>query len=225
MPNSVESLGYIKCYSSSSSRSAKSPSNSIRHNCQKICCCSRKAIRKKATFFQVINKPIIYKFFKDFTSNRTKTKRAVDLSPKFLNTGTTYETFKQFGKQDSFRHILKCSACMYESLGSQFFRSTTGIQSGLDAFDESRFAMTFLINHSTSMIRRNMYIKILQFIGLTFELRIGLVFQYTQLPLKSKNTKYICILKTIFTIHIQKKFTNLWPLFDFCQKVWFFQLS
>ena len=161
MPNSVESLGYIKCYSSSSSRSAKSPSNSIRHNCQKICCCSRKAIRKKATFFYVINKPIIYKFFKDFTNNRTKTKRAVDLSPKFLNTGTTYETFKQFGKQDSFRHILKCSACMYESLGSQFFRSTTGIQSGLDAFDESRFAMTFLINHSTSMIRRNMYIKIL----------------------------------------------------------------
>ena len=33
---------------------------------------------------------------------------------------------------------------MYESLGSQFFRTTTGIQSGLDAFDESRFVMTFL---------------------------------------------------------------------------------
>ena len=33
---------------------------------------------------------------------------------------------------------------MYESLGSQFFTTTTGIQSGLDAFDESRFVMTFL---------------------------------------------------------------------------------
>ena len=33
---------------------------------------------------------------------------------------------------------------MYESSGSQFFRTTTGIQSGLDAFDESRFVMTFL---------------------------------------------------------------------------------
>ena len=33
---------------------------------------------------------------------------------------------------------------MFESLGSQFFRTTTGIQSGPDAFDESRFAMTFL---------------------------------------------------------------------------------
>ena len=48
------------------------------------------------------------------------------------------------GKQDSFRHILKSSASMYESSGSQFFRTTTGIQSGPDAFDESKFVMTFL---------------------------------------------------------------------------------
>ena len=33
---------------------------------------------------------------------------------------------------------------MYESSGSQFFRTTTGIQSGPDAFDESIFVMTFL---------------------------------------------------------------------------------
>ena len=33
---------------------------------------------------------------------------------------------------------------MYESLGSQFFKTTTGIQSGPDAFDESKFIMTFL---------------------------------------------------------------------------------
>ena len=32
---------------------------------------------------------------------------------------------------------------MYESLGSQFCITTTGIQSGRDAFDESRFIMTF----------------------------------------------------------------------------------
>ena len=32
---------------------------------------------------------------------------------------------------------------MYESSGSQFFRTTTGIQSGPDPFDESRFLMTF----------------------------------------------------------------------------------
>ena len=33
---------------------------------------------------------------------------------------------------------------MYESSGSHFFRTITGIQSGPDAFDESRFIMTFL---------------------------------------------------------------------------------
>ena len=33
---------------------------------------------------------------------------------------------------------------MYESSGSQFFKTSTGIQSGPDAFDESRFIMTFL---------------------------------------------------------------------------------
>ena len=33
---------------------------------------------------------------------------------------------------------------MYESSGSQFFRTTIQMQSGPDAFDESRFVMTFL---------------------------------------------------------------------------------
>ena len=33
---------------------------------------------------------------------------------------------------------------MYESSGSQFFRTTPGIHSGPDAFDGSRFVMTFL---------------------------------------------------------------------------------
>ena len=47
-------------------------------------------------------------------------------------------------ENDSFRHILKSSASIYESSGSQFFRTTTGIQSGPDAFDEPRFVMTFL---------------------------------------------------------------------------------
>ena len=37
MSKTVESLEYIKCYSSSSSRPIKSPSNSVRYNCRKIC--------------------------------------------------------------------------------------------------------------------------------------------------------------------------------------------
>ena len=39
---------------------------------------------------------------------------------------------------------LKGSASMYESSGSQFFKSITVMQSGPGAFDESRFVMTFL---------------------------------------------------------------------------------
>ena len=34
----------------------------------------------------------------------------------------------------------------YKSSGSQFFRATTGTQSGPDTFDKSRFAMTFFTN-------------------------------------------------------------------------------
>ena len=50
-----------------------------------------------------------------------------DLSPTFSNTGTTDETFQQFGIKNSFRHILKSSAGLYESSGWQFFRTTSGI--------------------------------------------------------------------------------------------------
>ena len=39
---------------------------------------------------------------------------------------------------------MKSSANLYESSGSQFLRTTTGIQSGPDAFDESRFVLTLL---------------------------------------------------------------------------------
>ena len=54
------------------------------------------------------------------------------------------DTFLQSGKDDSIRHTLKCSANMSENSGSQFFRPTTGIQLGTDAFDESMFVMNFL---------------------------------------------------------------------------------
>ena len=52
------------------------------------------------------------------------------------------ETFEQSGAENSFRHLLKSSA-IYESSDSQFFKITTGIQSGPVAFDESRFVAIF----------------------------------------------------------------------------------
>ena len=39
---------------------------------------------------------------------------------------------------------MKTSDSMYENSGSQFFRTTTGIQSEPYNFDKSRFVMTFL---------------------------------------------------------------------------------
>ena len=87
MSNPVKSIGYTKCYSSSSPRPVNSirPSNSIRYNCKKICSWSGRPktileIRKMATFPQVINNPIIYKFFKDFINHRKKTNRVVVFS-------------------------------------------------------------------------------------------------------------------------------------------------
>ena len=67
----------------------------------------------------------------------------VDISPTFLNTGTTDETFRQSGKQDSFRHFyLRVQpVCKKVRCQSSF---ATGMQSAPDAFDESKFVMTFL---------------------------------------------------------------------------------
>ena len=65
-------------------------------------------------------------------------------SSRLLHTGPPNETLQQSRNQDSFRHILKSSASMYESSGPQFFRTTTGIQPGPDAFDKSRFIKSFL---------------------------------------------------------------------------------
>ena len=132
MANPVKSLGNIKCYSSSRCRHIKGTSNSTRYNCQKVCSWLRRPKTileiKKVTFFQVINKCIIYKFFKDIlTTERRLTRRQVLAVTPFpnLNIWTTDMICQESGKQDSFRHILKSLASTYESLGSQFFRTTT----------------------------------------------------------------------------------------------------
>ena len=74
MPHPAKSLIYIyiyiyiKCCSSSSRRSIKSPSDSIRYNCQKVFSWSRRLetkleVRKEIIFLEVINNIIIYYFF------------------------------------------------------------------------------------------------------------------------------------------------------------------
>ena len=51
--------------------------------------------------------------------------------------------FNSLESKTLLRHSLKSSASIKESSGSQFFGTTTGIQSRPDAFDKSRFIMTF----------------------------------------------------------------------------------
>ena len=89
-------------------------------------------IRKEAKFLALVNKSTI-----KITIQSRKSSRAV-VSPTFLNTGATDQTFQQSGKQDSFRHIWESLASILKSSDSQFFRSTTGIQSGPDAFGKLR---------------------------------------------------------------------------------------
>ena len=105
-------------------------------------------IRKKVILFEVINKRIIYRFFRVFTNNRKPLPNIF----KYRSTDGTF--FQQFGKKDSFRHILKSSASMHESSDSHFFGIITGIKSGLDAFDKSWLVMTFLTNLGVTGILR-----------------------------------------------------------------------
>ena len=131
-------LGYINCYSSSSPRPAKSSCNSIRYNCQKICSWSKRLkailkIRKKATFLQVI-KQSCYMFFKDFTNHRKKTNRVRVFSCR------PYPNILKY--RDDWRKPL--TIWKTRLFWTQFFRTTTGIQSGPNAFNKSRLVMTFL---------------------------------------------------------------------------------
>ena len=102
-------------------------------------------------FLQVINISIINKFFKYLTNQRKKTNRAIVFSCRTFSNILQYRNhrwelstvWKTRLLQTQHRHILKCLTSMYESSSSQFFRTTTGIQSGLGGFDELRFIMTF----------------------------------------------------------------------------------
>ena len=137
MPNPVNSLGYIKGYSLSSRKLVKSPSNSdttVKRSAVNQDLNNIPEIRKKTTFLYVI---------KGFNNHRKKTNRPVVFSCRPVPNVLKYKD----------PHILKRSASMSEYSGVKFFRTTTGIQSGPDALDESRFLMTFLTILGVTEIR------------------------------------------------------------------------
>ena len=152
IPNRAKSLEWIKCYSSSSPTSIlKTPK--ILSNAP----AKRSAVEEdlkshskaeKRLHFWSNQQPYFFKCFSKIQPTIVKlTGRyfaALDLSQIFLNTGTRDGTFQQPEKHDSFKHILNISANMYESSGSRFFRTTTGIYSRQGAFKESRSVIAFL---------------------------------------------------------------------------------
>ena len=111
---SAENFGYVKCYSVSSPRPNKSPSNFIRDSCQKICMSTIYTWNcRKITFFK--QSKILYincKFFKGFTYHRKKTNRVVvhswsnDLVGKTLDSESRGYVFKSTGWPQGRRRFL-----------------------------------------------------------------------------------------------------------------------
>ena len=108
---------------------------------------------EKIGFLEVINKPCIYTFFKDYTSrNRTlpfilKYRNQIHKSSSWhILDKVLDETFQQFGKQNSLKHLLKSSANKYES---QVFSSSQPLEYNQDptAFWQSYY---YLFNQLVS---------------------------------------------------------------------------
>ena len=123
MLNSVRSPRYTQCYSSSNSRPVTTASNTIRCNSQKIWSQSTRyeatlEIRQKGNFLEMINKAIIYKFFKDFANQRKETSKMVALSHRPFSNICKYRDHRwelsTIWKKDCFRLMLKHSVSMYE---------------------------------------------------------------------------------------------------------------
>ena len=78
LPNPVKCIGYIKCYSLSRPIPVKSPSNSIRYNCNKIC----SGPRRPKTILEIRKRPhfsrwSIVLLFTGFSKTLLTTKKSL----------------------------------------------------------------------------------------------------------------------------------------------------
>ena len=88
----------------------------------------------------MINNSFICKFFKDFTNHRKKTNRTVVFICRPF-----HNILKYRDRRWNLPAIWKTRLLqtVIDEFSYEFFRTTTGIQSRPDAFDKSRFAITF----------------------------------------------------------------------------------
>ena len=118
---------------------------------------------------------------------------------------------------------------MYESSGSQFFRTTTRIQSGPDTFDESRFVMTFLtilgvkqILCSFRLVREGKKAKevaessrlefLRKFLANNFALSDAE--ENNSAPLNRGGIADLPLLRTLLAIHQKSSKSRLWEVID-----------
>ena len=102
------------------------------------------------------SKPIICSHLNHFTNHKNRADRAVAFGCRPLPSIHKYRNHRRdlqtICKISFFQTQIKSSSCMYQSSSSHFFRTTSGLQSGPDALDESRLAMTLFINLQVKVI-------------------------------------------------------------------------
>ena len=118
---------------------------------------------------------------------------------------------------------------MYESSSSQFLRATTGVQSGLDAFDESGFIMTFSTILGVTEILRSFRLVLEGTAGKEIPESSGLEFlekflannfallnadDSTSRLLNRGGIADLPMLQTILAIHLKSQEPRFWEVMD-----------
>ena len=118
---------------------------------------------------------------------------------------------------------------MYDSSGSQFFRATTVILSGPDAFDESRFTMNFLTILGVIEILCSFRLLLegktgkeipdlsrLEFLEkfLAKIFALSEVEENTSRPLNREGIADLPLLRTLFAIHQKSRQASFWEVID-----------
>ena len=118
---------------------------------------------------------------------------------------------------------------MYESLGTRFFRTTTGIESGLEAFDESRFNMTFvtilgviktlcsfrlvLEGKSVKEIPEPLRLKFIETFSAN-NFALSEAEDNTSRPLNGEGIADLPLLRTLLAIHQKSQKPSFWEVMD-----------
>ena len=110
----------------------------------------------------MINKSIAYKLFREFANYKKNTNRTIAFlafSHSLFHSTLKWRDYRWHLPATRKTRILQARCeefpSINENAGWQFFRTTTGIQQGLDVFDKSRLVITFSTNFGVAEILRS----------------------------------------------------------------------